>query len=173
MGVHFINSLINKEKIMTKLHFGHLYPSSLGFDRLFNELDSMLNTTLDHTQEKFPPHNIIKIDDEKYIVELAVAGFDEDEIDITVKDGVLSIEGAKKETKEEVNYLHKGIGTRAFKKTLKLVDTIEVHGAQYKNGILRVGLENVIPEEKKPRKVEINSKKNVSFFKQELLSESK
>jgi len=158
---------------MTKIHFGNLYPSTLGFDRMFNELESMLNNSIDHTSEKFPPHNIIKVDDEKYVVELAVAGFDEDEIDISVKEGVLSIEGNKKEVAEKIEYLHKGIGTRSFKKTLKLIDTIEVHGAQYKNGILRIGLENVIPEEKKPRKIEINNKKNVSFFKQELLSEEK
>ena len=155
---------------MTKIHFGHLYPSTLGFDRVFNTLEAMLDT-VPNTSEKFPPHNIIKLDDQKYVVELAVAGFNEDEIDITVEDGVLKIEGEKHETDDTVEYLHKGIGTRAFIKTIKLVDTVEVHGAQYKNGILKIGLENVIPEHKKPKKVEI--KKDLKFFKPELLKEEK
>ena len=156
---------------MTKIHFGHLYPSTLGFDRMFNTLEAMLDTVPD-TSAKFPPHNIIKLDDQKYVVELAVAGFDEDEIDITVEDGVLKIAGEKKETEDEIEYLHKGIGTRSFTKTIKLVDTVEVHGAQYKNGILKIGLENVIPDHKKPKKVSIN-KKGAPFFKQELLNEDK
>ena len=156
---------------MTKIHFGHLYPSTLGFDRMFDTLEAMLDAT-PNTTDKFPPHNIIKLDDQKYVVELAVAGFDEDEIDITVEDGILRIEGEKKETENEIEYLHKGIGTRAFTKSIKLIDTVEVHGAQYKNGILKIGLENVIPDHKKPKKVEIN-KKGVKFFKQDLLTEEK
>src|SRR6056300_1484847 len=132
---------------------------------MFNTLEAMLDTVPD-TSAKFPPHSIIKLDDQKYVVELAVAGFDEDEIDITVEDGVLKIAGEKKETEDEIEYLHKGIGTRSFIKTIKLVDTVEVHGAQYKNGILKIGLENVIPEHKKPKKVEI--KKDLKFFKPEL-----
>jgi len=156
---------------MTKVHFGHLYPSTLGFDRMFNTLEAMLDT-VPNTSDKFPPHNIIKLDDQKYVVELAVAGFNEDEIDITVEDGVLKIAGEKKETEDEIEYLHKGIGTRSFTKSIKLIDTVEVHGAQYKNGILKIGLENVIPDHKKPKKVEIN-KKGVKFFKQDLLTEEK
>lgn len=156
---------------MTKVHFGHLYPSTLGFDRMFNTLEAMLDTA-PNTSEKFPPHNIIKLDDQKYVVELAVAGFDEDEIDITVEDGILKITGEKKEPENEIEYLHKGIGTRAFTKSIKLIDTVEVHGAQYKNGILKIGLENIIPDHKKPKKVEIN-KKGVKFFKQDLLTEEK
>ena len=158
---------------MTKIHFGHLYPSTLGFDRIFNELESMLSSTVDHTGDKFPPHNIIKLSDEKYVVELAVAGFDENEINITVSEGVLSIEGNKKESEEQIEYLHKGIGTRSFKKNIRLIDTIEVHGAQFKNGILSIGLENVIPGSKKPKKIEINNKKDLKFFNQALLTENK
>ena len=90
---------------MTKIHFGHLYPSTLGFDRVFNTLEAMLDT-VPNTSEKFPPHNIIKLDDQKYVVELAVAGFNEDEITITVEDGVLKIEGEKQETDDKVEYLH-------------------------------------------------------------------
>lgn len=156
---------------MTRVHFGSLYPSTLGFDRMFDELESLLTATTQST-EKFPPHNIIKLDDYKYVVELAVAGFQEDEIDITVEDDVLIVKGEKKENEKEVTYLHKGIGTRSFTKTLTLAETVEVKGAQFKNGILSIGLENVIPDSKKPRKVEI-SKKDLAFFKPELLTEQK
>lgn len=154
---------------MAKVQFGSLYPTTLGFDRMFNDLESMLNSTINHTAEKFPPHNIIKLDEYKYSVELAVAGFDEDEIDITVEDGLLTIKGEKKPNDETVNYLHKGIGTRSFSKQIHIIDTVEVRGAVYKNGILSIGLENVIPDSKKPRKVEIE--KDLNFFKSELLTE--
>lgn len=154
---------------MAKVQFGSLYPTTLGFDRMFNDLEAMLDSTINHTAEKFPPHNIIKLDEYKYTVELAVAGFDEDEIDITVEDGLLTIKGEKTPNDEKVNYLHKGIGTRSFSKQIHIIDTVEVRGAVYKNGILSIGLENVIPDSKKPRKVEIE--KDLNFFKTELLTE--
>ena len=156
---------------MTKIHFGNLYPTTLGFDRMFRDLESMLDTSINTPTEKFPPHNIIKLDEYKYAVELAVAGFNEDEIDITVEDGLLTIKGDKKETSDVVDYLYKGICTRSFTKQIRIIDTVEVHGAVYKNGILRIALENIVPESKKPRKVEI--KKDLKFFKPELLKEDK
>ena len=92
---------------MAKVQFGSLYPTTLGFDRMFNDLEAMLDSTINHTAEKFPPHNIIKLDEYKYTVELAVAGFDEDEIDITVEDGLLTIKGEKTPNDEKVNYCTK------------------------------------------------------------------
>jgi molecular chaperone IbpA len=140
---------------MTKVSFRPLWPSTIGFDRMFTELDSILNNTVE--VQSFPPHNIIKLDDYRYTVELAVAGFSEDEIEINLKEGLLEIKGQKKPDTQEFEYLHKGIGTRAFTKTIRLADTVEVRGAHYKDGILRVGLENVIPEHKKPRKIDIGT----------------
>jgi molecular chaperone IbpA len=90
-------------------------------------------------------------------VELAVAGFSEKEIDITLKEGILEIKGSKTPDDNEMQYLHKGIGTRAFIKNIRLADTVEVRGATFKNGILAIGLENVVPESKKPRKIEIGN----------------
>ena len=142
-------------------------PFYIGFDSIFNKMHQINKNT-----SNYPPYNLIKTGDDSYLIELAVAGFDEDEINVTVEDGILKIEGEKKEPENEIEYLHKGIGTRAFTKTIKLIDTVEVHGAQYKNGILKIGLENVIPDHKKPKKVEIN-KKGAPFFKQELLKEDK
>jgi molecular chaperone IbpA len=105
----------------------------------------------------FPPHNIVKLDESRYIVEMAVAGFSKDEIEITINDGTLTVKGVKTDKEESVTYIHRGIGTRSFTKTLTVADTIEVRGADFKDGILTIGLENIIPESKKPRKIEIGA----------------
>jgi molecular chaperone IbpA len=123
------------------------------------------------TASNFPPHNILKLDDSRYIVELAVAGFSKDEIEISVEDGTLNVKGEKKEKETDIQYIHRGIGTRSFTKTLTIADTIEVKGAEFKDGILRIGLENIVPEHKKPRKIEIGSE--LKEFKPQLLQEKK
>jgi len=125
-------------------------------DPLFIGFDRMIERMRDQTpgQTNYPPYNIAKIDDDNYAIELAVAGFGEDELDIELKDGVLYIEGTKKDD-EERTYLHKGISARGFRRSFTLSDTIVVRGAHFKDGILTVQLENVIPEEKKPRKIAI------------------
>jgi molecular chaperone IbpA len=134
-----------------------LWPSTVGFERMFREIDDLMNATNSGSTSNFPPHNIIKLDDYRYTVELAVAGFSEKEIDITLKEGILEIKGSKTPDDNEMQYLHKGIGTRAFIKNIRLADTVEVRGATFKNGILAIGLENVVPESKKPRKIEIGN----------------
>jgi molecular chaperone IbpA len=103
----------------------------------------------------YPPHNIVELDDEHYVLELAIAGFSQDEIDLEIKENVITIKG-EKEKKDEVKYLHKGISTRNFSRTIPLADNIEVRGATVKNGILSIALERVIPEEKKPKKIAIS-----------------
>jgi molecular chaperone IbpA len=141
----------------------------LGFDKLFDDVEKMLSMNVQKTVSNFPPHNILKLDETRYVVELAVAGFSKDEIDISVDEGNLVVKGVKKETNDEVQYLHKGIGTRSFTKTLAIADTIEVKGAEFKDGILRIGLENIVPESKKPRKIEIGE--SLKEFKPQLLQE--
>lgn len=148
--------------------FATLYPQFVGFDQLFNELERLV----EHNQPRnatFPPHNIIKVDDNKYVVELAVAGYSEDEVTVELEDGTLTIKGEKTD-KTEVNYLYRGIGTRSFTKSIRLNDTIEVRGAQFKDGILKVGLENVIPDHKKPRRIEFT--KEINFSSPKLLQEA-
>ena len=83
----------------------------------------------------------------------------------------MTVKGEKQQADNEVNYLHKGIGTRSFSKTIRLADTIEVQGAAFKNGILSIGLENIIPESKKPKKIEIGTLKNFSMPKLEKKAE--
>lgn len=119
-----------------------LNPSFVGFDELFNELERMIEGS-QPAQPSFPPHNIVKVDDNRYVVELAVAGFGKEDIDIELNDGTLVIRGEKK-NKEEVTYLYRGIATRTFTKSIRLNDTIEVREYEFKDGILKIGLENVI-----------------------------
>ena len=143
-----------------------LYPSFVGFDNIFNELERLVEGT--QPAPSFPPHNILKVNDTNYVVELAVAGFGKDEIDIQLDDGNLIIKGEKKD-KEGLEYVYRGIATRAFTKKIRLMETIEVRGAEFKDGILRIGLENVIPDHKKPRKIQIESE--LKLFQPKLLQE--
>ena len=154
-----------------RISFSPLTHTTLGFERFFDDVEKLLASDVAKVSTSFPPHNIIKLDESRYVVELAVAGFSKDEIDITVEDGSLIVKGEKKDKDTEVTYLHRGIGTRSFTKTLTVADTIEVKGAEFKDGILRIGLENIIPEHKKPRKVEIGSE--LKEFKPQLLQEAK
>ena len=149
--------------------FTTLYPQFVGFDNLFNELERLVEGTVPQRNTSFPPHNIIKVDDNKYVVEMAVAGFGQDEVDVELQDGTLIVKGEKKDQKE-VDYLYRGIATRSFTKSIRLSETIEVRGAQFKDGILKIGLENVIPEHKKPRKIEFS--KELNFNNPQLLQEA-
>lgn len=128
-------------------------PMFLGFDRIFDRMHTL--NRIEQNQGKYPPYNIIKSGENHYKVEMAIAGFTQDDLDITVEDGVMTIVG-NKEQDDDAEYLHKGIGSRSFKRTFTLADTIVVQDAELKDGILHVHLENVIPDEKKPRKIAIS-----------------
>jgi molecular chaperone IbpA len=129
--------------------------NTLGFDRIFDRMTAM--TAMPQSQSSYPPYNITKTDDYFYTIELALAGFKEEDIDIELEDGVLTIEGNSGQQEDDREYVHKGIAARAFTRKFTLVDTIQVQGATFKDGILSVYLENVIPEEEKPKKVKINN----------------
>lgn len=135
--------------------FGQLQ-HSIGLKSIMNEFDQLFSLNK-HVLQHYPPHNIIKVNDYKYIVQFALAGFTKDEIELTVEDGKLIVKGNKKEPAANFEYLHKGIGTRAFTKSIPLIDTIEIENAVYQDGILHIELLNKIPEHKKPKKIEINS----------------
>ena len=138
---------------------------TVGFDNMLNNIDALLNSTTD----KYPPHNIKSLSDTSYVVEIAVAGFKRGDIEITLENGVLTVKAAAKiECEPNVKYLHRGIGTRAFTKILRLADTVVVLGAEMEDGILYIHLENVIPEKQKSKKIEI---KSVSPETRQLLNE--
>jgi molecular chaperone IbpA len=128
-------------------------PSTLGFDRMFDVLDHAADV-VNNSNTAFPPVNVVRIDDNNYTVELAVAGYTNDEIELSVEKNVLTITG-KKADKDERNYLVKGIAGRSFSRKFVLADTIVVGDASLNDGILTVQLENVIPESQKPRKISI------------------
>jgi len=125
---------------------------AVGFDRMFDELSRTFANS--KSDGNYPPHNIVQIDDTHYQIELAVAGFSEDEIDVELKENLLTVRG-EQSTKEDITYLHKGIGTRNFVRTFPLGEHIEVKSATVKNGILTIGLDLLVPEEKQARKIAI------------------
>ena len=130
-----------------------LLPTALGFENAFAALDNAAHL-LTATSTAFPPVNVIKKDDYNFVLELAVAGYKQDEIEITSERNSLKITGKKTET-DERNYLVKGIAGRKFSRQFVLSDTVVVRDAALADGILSIQLENVIPEEQKPRKIEI------------------
>ena len=134
------------------------YPRNafLGFDHIFDQLESIHQ----HSKDTYPPHNVVKHDSMNYEIELAVAGFNQDHIDIEVKDHVLTIKGDRPQRRNPDSYVHKGISARKFTKSYRLSEYTEVTGADMKDGILTVKLEVVLPEEKRPRKININSSFN-------------
>lgn len=150
-----------------KINFGPLSKNALGFDLLFDELDRFVNSDISKTTN-YPPYNLIKGDDEKYFVEIAASGFLQNELSINVKDGYLTVVGEKIQKEDSANYLYKGIATRNFSKSFKIADTINVVGAQFRDGILTIALVNIIPEHMRPRKIEIGS----DFNTQQLLTEA-
>ena len=130
------------------------YPRSLfvGFEPLFSELERLTSAT--PGQDNYPPHNIVKLDDEHFSIEMAVAGFSKDDVEVELKDGTLTISGSK--TEDERNYAHKGISSRKFSKSFRLAEYVVVDDADLANGVLVVNLRVDIPEEKRPQKIKIN-----------------
>ena len=129
-----------------------IHRQAIGFDSLFEQLNrNFANSKSDN----YPPHNVVKLDDTHYVIEVAVAGFAEDEIDVELKENVLTVRGEQAKKEAEVEYLHKGISARNFVRTFPLAEHIEVRGATVKNGILAVALEQVIPAEQKAKKIAI------------------
>jgi molecular chaperone IbpA len=128
--------------------------STVGFDRLFDMLE---NSSLGQSQENYPPFDLIKLGDNDYRIELAVAGFKPDELDITAQQNVLIVTGRKKEEAEDKGnaYIYRGIATRSFERRFALADHIQVKGADMKDGLLSIELVREIPEAMKPKKINI------------------
>jgi|TARA_R110000822_G_scaffold16562_6_gene56207 molecular chaperone IbpA len=140
---------------MTKDMFALLNsPFFVGFDRIHDRLHEF-NDSIAKNLPTYPPYNIRKVGDQ-YIVEMAVAGFSESDIDIQVEGDVLKVVGSITDNKDTSPYLHKGIANRGFTRTFNLAETIEVKDASLVNGMLKIFLEDIIPDNKKPRKININ-----------------
>ena len=141
---------------MSTIDLTPLYRTMVGFDRMANMIDSAAR--LDGEQG-YPPYNIERVDDDEFAIEIAVAGFGEDDLDIETKDGLLTVAGRKasNEDAEERQFLHRGIAERGFLRRFQLADHVIVTGANLKNGLLRIELVRELPEAKKPRKIEIGA----------------
>lgn len=128
-----------------------LFPRStfVGFDHLFNDLEHVAR----HAKDNYPPHNVLKTGESDYLIELAVAGFSKDELTVEVKDRTLTITGEHESKGRE--YIHRGISTKKFKRTLRLSEHVHVHGADFKDGILSIDLKYIVPESLRPRKITI------------------
>ena len=125
---------------------------SVGFDSMFNRLMNFPQSSQD---SGFPPYNIRKEDDYKYVIELALAGFSESDIEVEVKDGILTVRSKEDKSTDDTQYVHRGISKRSFSKSWTLSDDVIVKGAEFDNGLLNISLEKVVPEEKKPRLIPI------------------
>ncbi len=130
-----------------------LFRSSIGFDRLMRVMDSA--TRGEEGGASYPPYNIEKVDDQTYRLTMAVAGFSDENLSITVQDNVLVIMGKARADDENVQYLYRGIAGRAFERHFQLADFIKVGEANLENGLLRITLQREIPEAMKPRTIEI------------------
>lgn len=143
---------------MMRVDYSPLLRATVGFDRMMDLLDSAARNDV----PSYPPYNIEKTGDEDYRISMAVAGFAEDELDVTVQENSLLIEGRKEKAEEEgtngTSFLHRGIATRSFQRRFELADHIKVTGASLENGLLHIDLAREIPEAKKPRSIAIEAK---------------
>ena len=138
---------------MRTFDFTPLYRSSVGFDRLARLLNESTHT---ESQKSYPPFNIEVVDEGKYRITMAVAGFTKDEVDIEIEKDSLKVTGQKTGDDKEHNYLHQGIATRSFSQIFRLADHVKVRSAEMLNGMLNINMELEVPEEMKPRKIAIN-----------------
>ena len=139
-----------------RLDFSPLFRSTVGFDRMFDMLDQVAQYD---SGNGYPPYNIERTDETHYRITVAVAGFAEKDLNVEVHDGVLTIAGKREEDgkQEGRNVLYQGIAGRAFERRFQLAEHVEVKAAKLENGLLHVDLEQIVPEEKKPRRISINA----------------
>ncbi|GGD56110.1 Hsp20 family protein [Lacimicrobium alkaliphilum] len=141
---------------MRNIDLSPLYRSFIGFDHLASMIDA---ASRNEKQPSYPPYNVELLGEDKYRITMAIAGFDESELEIQVEENTLQVTGNKpaQEKDQERKFLHKGISERSFERKFQLGDHVKVLAADLKNGLLHIDLERVIPESKKPRKIEIGS----------------
>lgn len=140
---------------MRTVDFTPLYRNAIGFDRLFNMMEA---NTAKNSSGGYPPYNIEQQDENHFRITMAVAGFAEEQLDLTQKENLLIVKGERK-AEEGKSYVYQGIAERDFERKFQLADYVKVVGASMENGLLHVDLEREIPEVMKPRKIEIGGNK--------------
>ena len=133
-------------------NFNQLTPYAVGFDRVFDQLNAYVTNNV--TSTGFPPYNIRKDGDYNYVIEMALAGFGKKDIEVEVKEGLLTVRSVKENDENDSN-LYRGISYRKFNRKFTLADDVEVNDASLENGMLTISLERIVPEEKKPRTITI------------------
>jgi molecular chaperone IbpA len=149
---------------MRTYDFSPLFRSAIGFDRLVQLFDEAQRT---ESQTSYPPYNIELIGEDKYRIEMAVAGFDRSELEIETERDTLKIVGRRKKDEAKRTYLHRGIASRDFEHRFQLADHVKVVGAKLDNGLLHIELAREIPEALKPRRIAINGSDNVQLLERE------
>ena len=138
--------------------FNSLRPFSIGFDDMFDQFESMLGNGSLGLQTNYPPYNIRKAGKDKYAIEVAVAGFNKDDVEVEYEDNLLTVktkEVKRSEEKEGSEVIHRGISQRSFARSFTIADDVKVNGAELKDGLLTISCEKIIPEIKKKRLIEI------------------
>ena len=133
-------------------NFNQHTPYAVGFDRVFDQLNAYVTNNV--TSTGFPPYNIRKDGDYNYVIEMALAGFGKKDIEVEVKEGLLTVRSVKENDENDSN-LYRGISYRKFNRKFTLADDVEVNDASLENGMLTISLERIVPEEKKPRTITI------------------
>ena len=155
-----INNLANKGGYMTSKDlsiFNSLRPFSIGFDDMFDQFETMLGNGSLAVQSNYPPYNIRKAGKDKYAIEVAVAGFNKDDVEVEYEDNLLTVKTkqVKKSEKNSDEVIHRGISHRSFARSFTIADDVKVNGAELKDGLLTISCEKIIPEIKKKRLIEI------------------
>ena len=138
--------MVSKAFTFPRSHF-------IGFDHVWNEIERLSEMS---DNKLYPPHNVVKHDDETFSVELALAGYSAENIDVEVREGILVV-SAEIETKDDREYIHRGISQKKFRRSFRLSEHVVVYGADFKYGLLVIDLKVVLPEEKRPRKISIGN----------------
>ena len=134
--------------------FNQLRPHTIGYDNIFDHFNDMFESS--GLQTNYPPYDIIKQDDTKYDIQVALAGYSKEDITVEVKENTLSIKSVKQQEDDKVEVLHRGISKRYFERHFTIADDVKVNGAELKNGLLIVSLKRIVPEQKKPKTIKIN-----------------
>lgn len=123
----------------------------VGYDKLFDQFENVRNLT-----DNYPPYNIVKKSDTSYAIQIAVAGFNKEDIEITLDKNQLIVNSIVEDKDDKTEYLYKGLASRAFTRRFTISEYVQIHDAELVNGILNINLERIVPEEEKPTKIEIN-----------------
>jgi len=143
---------------MRTLNLDPFWRTTIGFDRLFDMMDESLRF---EPQDNYPPCNIVRTGEDTYRITLAVAGFNPEQVNVTVHQNTLVIGGQVNQKQDQAEYLHRGIAARPFERRFSLADFVEVKQASFEDGLLQIELERKVPESMKPRKIDINVGKAV------------